>query len=271
MKEFLQEALSQALSAWRFRWWGVAVAWAIAPVGWIYVSLQPDVYLANTQILVDTSSVLSPLLGDNIVESDVDSRLLQERQKLLSRASLEQVSVANNLGALATTEVEREAVLQQLRDEVVISARPASQQAGFNAANSGVIFAISYRHQDAAAAVGVVTAFKDLLVEGMLSGNRQGAEVASDFLERQIGQNAALLEQAQELRLAFQRANADRLPGTGGGIQQRIQSERDALDAARRDRRLAESTRAELEAKLRGESPVAASIDSIASREPAPG
>lgn len=271
MQEVVYDIFAQLRSAWRFRWLGVGASWAIAISGWGWVALQADIYEANTRILIDTSSVLTPLLSDQVVLSDPAARLIQARQALLSRANLEEVALTNNLDALAVSENERELVLINLAETVAISATPASQRGGIEAADSGYIFEIAYRHGDRNTAVGVVTSFKDILIERVLASNRESSAVASDYLEREIAVNRELLDQAEGRRLDFLRSNSDRLPSSGVGIQERLQRESDALDEARRERRLAESTRVELQAQLDGAARLRSGQDVFGSGAPPPG
>lgn len=270
MLEILQEVTSQARSAWRFRWLGAAVAWTIAAAGWVGVAALEDVYEASARILVDTSSVLTPLLRGQVVESDPTTRLVQARQTLLSRANLEKVVRGNGLDATAETDADRERVLARLASTIVISTTPASQSAGINARDSGFVFSISYRHTDRRTAVGVVTSFKDILVEEVLVSNRERSQLAGSYLEREIALNNELLEQAEQERLDFLREHSDRLPNSGGGIQGRIQREEEALQEVLRQRRLAESSRAQLLDQLQNQSPVAPG-NAAGTREPAPG
>ena len=44
MKELFGQILLQVRGAWRFRWYAVALCWAIALIGWGVVIMMPDVY-----------------------------------------------------------------------------------------------------------------------------------------------------------------------------------------------------------------------------------
>jgi len=115
MDELLTEIISQARSAWRFRWYGVAVAWGVALLGWGVVAYLPDIYEGSTRIYVDTSSVLKPLLNKQIVASDIETRLLYVRQALLGKEYLERVANENGLFAGAKDAIDRETVTEKLR------------------------------------------------------------------------------------------------------------------------------------------------------------
>ena len=44
MLELVQQVLSEARSAWRFRWYAVAAAWVVGLVGLAVVAWLPNVY-----------------------------------------------------------------------------------------------------------------------------------------------------------------------------------------------------------------------------------
>jgi polysaccharide chain length determinant protein (PEP-CTERM system associated) len=271
MHDLIEEVLSQARNAWRFRWWGVAAAWGVAVAGWIGVAIQPDVYEASTRILVDSSSVLTPLLGNQIVESDVLSRLDTVRQSLLGRENLEAVAIENDLDATAISDADRDRVLDGLASTVEISAALANPRAPIGSRDSVTAFTITYSHTDPRTAVGVVTSFKDILIEKTLAGNTAESELAGTFFEQQIAANSLLLEQAKQARLDFLREHADSLPSSGGGIQERTQRELEALADANREKRLAESGLAELQRKLSGEAELVPGDADLGNRAPPPG
>ncbi len=97
MLESLREILTEARSAWRFRWVGLSVAWAIAAIGWTYVMLMPNVYEASSRVYVDPSSVLRPLLDRQIVASDITTRLSYVREALLGAEYMQRIASANGL------------------------------------------------------------------------------------------------------------------------------------------------------------------------------
>lgn len=271
MRELVQRVVLQTRNAWRFRWWGMLVAWVVSVIGFVWVGVQKDIYEASTRIFVDTSSVLRPLLGEQIVDSDIGTRLVRVRQALLGREYLQQVAIDNNLDTLAVTAVEKEAVLDNLVKTVDISATSPSTDDNYRRQNSSTIFTIRYRHPDPKTAEGVVSSFKDILIEDTLGANRTGAATAEDFFSREIAFYENLLAQAEQARLDFLQENSDRLPGSETGIQTRIQREQEVIDDLRRQLTLAASSRVELERQLSGESALTTSSGALGFGEPPAG
>jgi polysaccharide chain length determinant protein (PEP-CTERM system associated) len=252
MQALLQTILSEMRSAWRFRWYAVVAAWTVGVLGLAVAAWLPNVYEASARIYVDGTSILRPLLNDRIVPQDVTTHLLYVRQALLGREYLERLASEHGLYARAETAVQRERVIQRLREDVIIDAAPADSQ------STGVstIFTIKFRDEERNLAVGVVNSLMNLLIEDTLGANREGTDRAARFLDDRIAEHEARLEQAEQALAQFQRANSGRLPGSEGGYFERMQSEREALDKMRRDLRLAESKRERLRQQLTSEAPL---------------
>ncbi len=263
MHELLQRVLSEFASAWRFRWYAVAVAWLVGLVGLGVVAWLPNVYEASARVYVDGTSVLKPLLTDRIVSPDVATHLLYVRQALLSREFLETVAAEHGLDGGATSPGSRENTIEKLRTDIVIDAVPADdKKAGVSS-----VFTITFRNERSEVAVGVVRSLMDSLIEDTLGANREGTDRASRFLDERIAEHEARLEKAEQALAEFQRANSGTLPGSEGGYFERIQRERETLEKTRRDLRLAESRRERLRQQLTSETPLTLE-DSTLTREP---
>jgi polysaccharide chain length determinant protein (PEP-CTERM system associated) len=266
MQELIQHVLSEVRSAWRFWWQAAVAAWAVGIVGLAAAVALPNVYEASARIYVDGSSVLRPLLADQIVEPNVATHLTYIRQALLGREHLERVVVENGLDASVRTADDREELLSELESEVIIQATPADPT---DATNLNTIFTISYRHKRTETAVGVVRSMMTSLMEDTFAANREGTDRASRFLDERIAEHEARLEEAEQALAEFQRANSATLPGSEGNYFQRIQRERDELEKTRRDLRLASSKRDRLRQQLTSEGPLALN-DASLNQEPRP-
>jgi polysaccharide chain length determinant protein (PEP-CTERM system associated) len=253
MRELVQQILAEARSAWRFRWYAVAAAWGVGLLGFGVVMWLPDVYGAYARVYVDGSSVLRPLLTERIVEPDVGATLLYARQALLGREYLQRVAHENGLDAEATSDKEREKVLEKLSEEIAIDAVRADPS---DPTNDSSIFTFWYRHERPEVAEGVVRSFMNFLIEDATGADRKGTDIAARFLDDRIGEHEARLEKAEQALAQFQRANADTLPAGEGGFFERIQQEKEALAELYRDLRLAQARRERLRHKLTSDTPV---------------
>jgi polysaccharide chain length determinant protein (PEP-CTERM system associated) len=266
MDSLVRQLTEELRSAWRFRWHAVAAAWSIGIVGLGVVAWLPDIYQASARVYVDSDSELRPLLSERIVAPDVATHLAYVRQALLSRDYLRRVADENGLDSAALSVGDREKNLQRLAETIEIEASSTDRGAGPGVSN---IFTISFRDRYPEVAVGVVRTLLDSLIEDTLGANREGADMAERFLDDRIAEYEARLEQAEQARAEFQRANSNRLPGTEGNYFERIQREQEAVEKTRRDLRLAQSRRARLEQQISRESPLSLE-DPASTREPAP-
>jgi protein tyrosine kinase modulator len=254
MQELLQVVISEIRSAWRFRWYAVAAAWGVGVVGLVVAVLLPNVYEASARIYVDGSSVLRPLLNDQIVAPNIGIQLAYVRQALLGREHLERVAADNGLDASVRTPDARERMLEKLQTEVIIDAVPANRD---DPSSLSSIFTIKYRHKSTDVAVGVVRSMVTSLIEDTLGANREGTDRASKFLDDRIAEHETRLEKAEQALAEFQRANSGKLPGSEESYFARMQRERDELEKTRRDLRLAKSKHDRLEQQISSEAPLA--------------
>ena len=207
----MQEVISQILillrGAWRYRWFGVAVAWLVAIAGWIGVQFIPDQYQSRTQVYVDTESLLKPLLSGLAVNRDVMSQVAMMQTVMLSRPNLEKVAQKNDLLLKADNPRALEGVIDDLTGSIQLG-RP-------NGPGMQNTFEVSYMNNDPRVAHGVVRSLLDAFMEGSLGMKRTDAGVAERFLRTQITDYEARLTEAEQRLAAFKQQNVGLLPGFG--------------------------------------------------------
>ncbi len=255
MHDTLQYLLTEIRSAWRFRWLALAAAWVVCVGGWVVVTLMPDVYEASARVYVDTSSELRQILGDQIIEPDVQSQLSFVREALVGRTQLEQVARQTGLDLRVDSPRGLEALIDRLRDDVQLELVFTPGVRGPSTQN---LYLISYRDVDRDMALSVVQTILNNFVEDTLGARAQGSESARRFLEQQAAEYEARLAVAEDRLARFKRDNADVLPGTEGGYFARLQMETSALEESRQALTIAESRRDRLAEQLRGERPAGA-------------
>ncbi|MCC5863143.1 MAG: lipopolysaccharide biosynthesis protein [Gammaproteobacteria bacterium] len=255
MQETLQYLLTEIRSAWRFRWLAVAAAWVVCLGGWAVVTTMPDVYEASARVYVDTSSELRQILGDQIIEPDVQAQLNFVREALVGRNQLEQVARQTGLDLRVEDPRGFEALINRLREEIRLEIVFTPGARGPNSQN---LYLISYRDVERDMALAVVQTILNNFVEDTLGARAQGSESARRFLERQAAEYEARLAVAEDRLARFKRENADVLPGTEGGYFARLQMETSELEESRQALALAESRRNRLVEQLRGGRPTGA-------------
>jgi protein tyrosine kinase modulator len=252
MQDLVKLVLTELHSAWRFRWWGAALAWLAFAGGFAWVVWQPNVYEATSRVYVDTSSVLRPILNKQIIPVDVGTELNYVTEALLGRKQLERVAQQTGLDVGATTPAQHDAVLDQLHSKIRIGATGRTRTTPDN------LYTIRYRHSNRETAIAVVDTLLNTLVEDTLGANRKGADTAEEFLDARIQEYETRLQQSERALAEFKKRNADQLPGAEGGYFARIQQESAALDEAKKTLRLAQLKRDRLVEQLKSESPVIA-------------
>ena len=250
MQELIAQVLIQARNAWRFRWYAVACAWALALAGWIYALSQPDVYEARARVFVDTDSVLRPLLSGLAVDTNVQNRVAMMSQVIMSRPNLEKVARETDLYLRAPTQ---EAFARMVDD---LPARISLQGGRENT------YTLRYSDTDPAMAQRIVQTLLDAFVEDTLGVKRADTDTAQEFLTQQIREYEARLREAEDSLARFKKENVGLLPGETGDYYTRLQTAQTKLDDLRSQSRLVEERRNELQKQIDGEVPTFGLFDS---------
>jgi polysaccharide chain length determinant protein (PEP-CTERM system associated) len=244
--------------AWRFRWWALITAAAVAVVGWTYVFTMPDRYEAHARVFVDTRTALKPVLQGLTVEQDVNAQLNFVRQSLLAGPQLQKI--AEQTGVLPASETKpavKARLLDGMASRVRLTVSSASERE--NEREAGSIYGISFQDGDRIRSLRVVEVLLNTLVEETLGGKREGAETAQKFLETQIREYERRLRAAEDRLADFKKRNLGLMPTEQGGYFTQLQTELDAAKKAEGDLQIQESRRNELARQLRGEAVISAS------------
>ncbi len=98
MSEIIEQILGYLRSIWRYRWYGLGIAWLICLGGWAFIFKLPNQYEASARVYVDTQSVLRPLLQGMTVQFNPASQIDLMTRTLLSRPNLEKVARMTDMG-----------------------------------------------------------------------------------------------------------------------------------------------------------------------------
>ncbi len=248
MQEQFQSVVSQLRSAWRFRWYSVALAWLICIAGWIWVALQPDIFQAQTRVYIDSSSSLQRVLDGRIIAPDVETELNFVRQSLLGSVQLEEVARENDLHLRAETPQQMQGVVEKLRNGIRIRSDGGDRRSPDN------LYSIRYKDTDPQRAVRVVSTLLNTFVEDTRSAGSSASDVNQDFLREQIADYETRLRASEDRLAEFKKNNKGRLPGAEGGYYARLQNQTEALEASRKELALARSRRDRILEQLSGQS-----------------
>jgi polysaccharide chain length determinant protein (PEP-CTERM system associated) len=258
MLEIVNQVTEQVNGSWRFRRYALITAWAVALLGWAFIFTLPDIYKASSRVFVDTKTALKPVLAGLTLDQDVNAQLALVRQSLLSQPKLE--PVAEKMGLIDKRTMTPQQILRELegmQDSIVLSVTSAGEGGDREA---GSIYAIEYRDPSRDRALKVVEILQTNLIEDTLGGKREGSEDVQKFLATQIRELEVRLRTAEDRLAEFKKTNVGLMPQEGGSYFQRLQLEMDAVSKSQTALSVAVSRREELARQLRGDVPIAVSL-----------
>ena len=223
MREVVVLLLRYARGTWRFRWWMLGVAWIVSVVGWSIVAKLPDQFEASARVYVDTSSVLRPLLqGIAINTGDTQQKIFLMTRTLLSRPNLEKVMRMTDLDLQATTEADKEAIVDDLKDNIV-----------FTGTSRENLYTISYENDSADLAKLVVKSLLTIFMESNLGEVRKDQDSATQFLEQQKAEYERRMRELENELTRFKQRNLTLPPEGSGGYYDRIREGMQRIEAVK--------------------------------------
>ena len=245
MQELLIPVLEYLRGIWRFRWIGLTVTWVLCLVGWLFVAQMPEKYVATARVNIDTNTVLRPLLRGLAIQPNVGQRVALLSKALLSRPNLEKLMRMTDLDLQAKTDLQKEAVLKMLRDEIRLSGDRRNRS----------LYSVSFKHRDRDTAKRVVQSVLTVFIESTLGEKRTESEGAQEFLDQQIKDYEQRLREAEARRAEFKRKHAGNLPGQGGGYYAKLEAAKNQLATAKLALKEAQNRKRQLKQQLADEEP----------------
>lgn len=194
---------------WKRRWLALGVAWVVCVLGWLIVSLVPNVYESKARAYVATQSVIQDKAGISPIEQQKNLDAL--RQTLASAANLEKVVRGTDLAQTVANERDMAARVVALRERITIVSTPDN------------IFEITTKMSDSSVsdrtnariAAQVTQKLIDIFQQENITGNREETQQGLAFLDQRIAQTGKALADTDQKRVTFNLQFADMLPGAG--------------------------------------------------------
>lgn len=228
---------------WQRRWLALAVAWAIAGLGWLVIAFIPNSYESKARVFVEQQNVLSTQIG--VTEREQRANLGRIRQTLASTSNLEQVVRQTDLANEATTDEQIRSLASSLRERITITAEQDPTRIG----EPGNTFEITASWDSPAVAQQINQKLIDVFLETNLAGSRAEATQSVEFLDRQIAERETELQQLEERQARFESRLSGVLPGSGT-IAQRLNQARVELRNVESDLAAAQSSLSSIQAQL---------------------
>ncbi len=232
MEELLGQLTTILRRMWKFRWPGLLAAWIVGIVGAIVVFKVPDQYEANARIFVDTQSILKPLMSGLTVQPNVEQQVGMLSRTLISRPNVEKLVRMADLDLKNTTKAQQEALIESLMKTLEIRSTTRDN-----------LYSLSYRDSDREKAKRVIQSLVSIFVESSLAGSRKDSDSAKVFLNEQIKNYEAKLEEAETRLKEFRMRNIELQTADGRDSAARLGEISRQLEQARLELREAENAR----------------------------
>ena len=223
MQDLLDQFYEYLWGIWRYRWTGLICAWLVAIAGWVWVAQMPEQYVAKARIHIDSSSILRPLLRGLAIQTDVNRQVALMSKTLFSRPNLEKLMRMTDLDLQVTNDLEKEALLNDLRSSLNLST---------GGRGSSDIYSISFQNEDRDVAKKVVQSVITVIVENTLGDKRRDSAGAQEFLDEKIADYASRMAEAEARLANFKHQHAGAMPGKTGGYYQNLSTAKTQLREA---------------------------------------
>lgn len=234
MQEILRLVFVYLAGVWRHRWYALAVALVVCPVGWFYTASLPDEYAAQARVFVDTDSVLTPLLSGLALQTNDDRRVIMMTNVLFSRENMEKLARMTDMDLRAKTPQQMDQLVIELKRRVRLV------RTGEN------IYVISFEDRSPELAKRVVQSMLTIFVESNLGSSRQDQDSAERFLQREVKDYERRLIEGERKLKDFKMRNLDILSDRGS-YYSRLQAAQSSLKRAQDALKIAEMRRVQLE------------------------
>jgi polysaccharide chain length determinant protein (PEP-CTERM system associated) len=222
LNEILEIVRHYARGIWKNRWIAIVIAWPLMIGGIIAVDQIKDRYKAETQVYIDSSSVLEPLLRGLTISTDFQATVRLMVQKLLSRPNLERAIRLMDMDLNVQNPNQMDALINKVRSRVEITGN----------ARTGT-YTITYSDEIPQTARKMVQTLLDIFVEDTLGKSVVESDSAILFLDQQIAKYEKLLQEAEKRREDFKRKNLGLMPQDGANYFSQLQQLKGQLEDAR--------------------------------------
>lgn len=229
----------EALRAWPNRWLGFSMALMIAAAVALVATVLPDRYQSKAKVYINTAAVLEPLLKGLAVADDGEKRvrLLRVLQTtLVSKDNVERLIKTPGMGFDTSTAAARKRAYDTIVAGVTVSEEAQN------------LFSFDYVDTDPVRARNVAQGLLQLFIGRDVMDARQELNAAREFLDKQISEYAAKLQELERQIADFRVNNADELGSTA--FQTRLAAARTAVREARFARQVAIETRTRIEQRM---------------------
>lgn len=240
-------SLSYLRMLWKHKALIAAIWVVVSAVGLVAVRFVPDVYRAESLILVDSQKIPERFVSST-VQVALQDHLGTLSQQILSSTQLEKVIAKFNLYPAQRKKMSPEQVIGLLREDLQVT--PEKGWGGDrSAAKSAGAFRVAYEGESPTVVAGVVNEISGLFIAENLRSRELRAEGTSDFIVSQLEEARVSLEKQEANLSRFKRERMGELPeqqvaliGTLDRLHSELQGNQDATSRAEQNRIMLENT-----------------------------
>ena len=245
MNQVFEELRGALYSVWHRRWLVLAVTWVVCALGWLAVAFIPNAYESRARLFVQLDDALAQQIGVGV--GDRQREIDRVRQTLVSAVNLEKVIRATRIGETVTTPRDMEIAVEKLTEDIEVK---SEEEDLFEISASSGRRSLSDA-ENAVLAQEVVQKMIDIFREQNLAGGRGELRESLEFIDQQLAERKADLEEAEQRRLEFE-AKYPELIGGGEAIAQKLSMNRTELRGVEADLAAAESALAAINGQIAG-------------------
>lgn len=208
------------------------MAWLIGIAGAVAIFLMPDRYEASARVFVDTQSLLKPLMSGMAVQPNVEQQVVMLSKTLISRPNVEKLIRMSDLDLGATNKADQERLIETITNTISIRGTGRDN-----------LYTLSFRDPNPEKAKRVVQSLVSMFVESSMGDSRKDADTAKRFLNDQIKNYEAKLEEAENRLKEFKLRNIALQTKDGIDTIGRVGDISTQLEQARLELREAENAR----------------------------
>lgn len=242
MEELIGQVTGMIRQMWRFRWYGLIAAWAVAVLGSIGILLIPNKFEASARIYVDTQSILKPLMSGMTVQPNVEQQVNMLSRTLISRPNIEKLVRMADLDLKSTSKAGADELIDRLTAAIEVRSTAKDN-----------LYSLAYRDNDKEKAKRVVQSLVSIFVESSLGASRRDTDSAKAFINEQIKTYEAKLEDAERKLKEFKLRNIEMQSPDGKDASSKLVEVSALLEQAKLQLREAENARDAAKQQLNAE------------------
>lgn len=211
-------------------------------------AILPDIYEAQTVLLVEPQSVSERLVESGVPETDVNNRLHLIQMQILSRGRLSRVIDDLDVYPKLADTLTREEIIQRMRSDIHVQpmlpelATEARAQAGVRAADVAVnTFALSFEHPSAIQSADVANRLARDFIDEHIRDRQQVSEDTSVFIDAELAGLTTAIAGVEARIKDVKAANPGRLPEEFTATQRLFERATAAMRDAQRELSIASS------------------------------